>query len=53
MKDAINMCKSVGFHLAKFISNNKELLLSVPRNQRRMGVKDQGLSGDLPNEKAL
>ena len=46
------MCKSGGFHLTKFISNNKELLLSVPENQR-MGVKDQDLSGDLPNEKAL
>ena len=32
---------------------NKELLLSVPEHQRRMGVKDQDLSGDLPNEKAL
>ena len=28
-------------------------MLSVPENQRRMGVKDQDLSGDLPNEKAL
>ena len=53
VKDVINMCKSGGFHLTKFISNNKELLLSVPENQRRMGVKDQDLSGDLPNEKAL
>ena len=52
VKDVINMCKSGGFHLTKFISNNKELL-SVPENQRRMGVKDQDLSGDLPNEKAL
>ena len=52
VKDVINMCKSGGFHLTKFISNNKELL-SVPENQRRMGVKDQDLSGDLPNGKAL
>ena len=48
VKDVINMCKSGGFHLTKFISNNKELLLSVPENQRRMGAKDQNLS-----EKAL
>ena len=47
------MCKSGGFHLTKFISNSKKLLLSVPEHQRRMGVKDQDLSGDLPNEKAL
>ena len=53
MKDVINMCKSVGFHLAKFISNDKELLLSVPEYQRRMRVKDQDSSGGLPNEKAL
>ena len=49
MKDVINMCKSGGFHLTEFISNNKELLLPVPENQRRMGVGDQDLSGDLPN----
>ena len=53
MKDVINICKSGGFHLTRFISNNKELLLSVPENQRKMGVKYQDLSGDLPNEKAL
>ena len=53
VKDVINMCNSGGFHLTKFISNNKELLLSVPEHQRRMGVKDLDLSGDLPNEKAL
>ena len=54
VKDVINMCKSGDFHLTKFISNNnKELLLSVPENQRRMGVKDQNLSGDLPNGKVL
>ena len=40
-------------HLTKCISNNKGLLLSVPENQRRMEVKDQDLSGQLPNEKAL
>ena len=45
------MCKSGGFHLTKFISSNKKLLLLVPENQRGMGVKDQDLSGDLPNEK--
>ena len=45
--------KSAGFHLTKFISNNKELLFSVPEHQRRMGVKDQDFSGELPNEKVL
>ena len=52
VKDVVNLCKSGGFHLTKFISN-KELLLLAPENQGRMGVKDQDLSGDLPNEKAL
>lgn len=51
VKDVINMCKS-GAHLTKFISNHKELLLSLPEHQRRMVVKDQDLSGDLPNTKA-
>ena len=37
----------------KFISNNKELVLSIPESQRRNGVRDQDLSGQLPNEKAL
>ena len=32
LKDVINMCKSGGFHLTKFVSNNKELLLSVPEH---------------------
>ena len=53
VKHVINMCKSGGFHLTKFISNNKKLLLSVPEHQRRVGVKDQDFSGDLSNEKAL
>ena len=53
VKDVISICKSGGFHLTKFISNNKELLFSIPEHQRRMGMKNQDLCGDLPNEKAL
>ena len=53
VKDAVNMCKAGGFHLTKFISNSKKLLLLIPESQRRIGVKDQDLSGQLPNEKAL
>ena len=34
VKDVINMCKSGGFYLTKFIFNNKELLLTVPENQK-------------------
>ena len=52
VKYVINMCKSDGFHLTKFIFKHKELLLSVPEHRRRVGVKDQDLPGDLPNTKA-
>ena len=49
-----SMCLSL---VASILPNsspiNKELLLSVPEHQRRTGVKDQDLSADLPNEKAL
>ena len=44
VKDVIIMWKSGGFHLTKFIFNNKGLLFSVPENQM-MGVKDQELYG--------
>ena len=53
VKDVISMCKSGGFHLTTFISNNKELLLLIPEHQRRLGMKNQDLCGDLPNEKVL
>ena len=53
VKDIINMYKVGGFHLTKFISNRKELLLSIPESQRRIAVKDQDFSGQLLNEKVL
>ena len=53
VKDVTNMGKAGGFHLIKFISNSTELLLSIPKSQRKIGVKDQDLSGQLPNKKAL
>ena len=53
VKDVMNMCKAGGFHLTKFISNSKKLLLSIPESHRRIGVTDQDLSGQLPNEKAF
>ena len=51
--NVIKMCKAGGFNLTKFVSNNKELLLSIPESKRRQGVKDQDLPGDLPTDKAL
>ena len=40
VKKVVDMCESGGFHLTKFISNNRELLMSTPDNQRRNGVKN-------------
>ena len=53
VKNVVDMCKSGGFHLTKFISNNRELLISIPKDQRRNGVKNADLIGDLPAEKTL
>ena len=52
VKDVINMHVQDWWLPSYQISNTKELL-SVPEHQRRMGVKCQDLSGDLPNEKEL
>ena len=53
MKSVVDMCKSGGFHFTKFISNNRELLISIPEDQRSNCVKNVDLIGDLPAEKAL
>ena len=53
VKNVISVCKSGGFHLTKFISNDKELLMSIPEEQRRTGVKNKDLCEELPVEKAL
>ena len=53
VKNVVDMSKSGGFHLTKFISNNRELLISIPEDQRRNDVKNADLIGDLPAEKAL
>ena len=47
------LVKAAEFHLMKFISTKKESLLSIPESQRRIGVKDQDLSGQIWNDKAL
>ena len=52
-KNAVDMCKSGGFCLTKFISSNRKLLMYIPEDQRRNGVKNAYLIGDLPTEKAL
>ena len=52
VQKVINMCKLGGFNLVKFMSNSKELLATIPEEKRK-GVKDKHLSGDLSNDKAL
>ena len=53
LKNVVDMCKSGEFHLKKFISNNRELLISIPEDKIRNGVKNVDLIGDLLTEKAL
>ena len=50
VKNVMNMRKTGGSHLTKFISNSKKYFY---QSQRRIGVKDQDLSGQLPNKKTL
>ena len=48
------LCAEVGFHLTKFVSNSKHVLLPTPEGDRRKGLHDQELRlGTLPTEKAL
>ena len=54
MKDVKALCAGGGFHLTKFVSNSKHVLLSVPEGDRRKGHNDQELRlGSLPTETAL
>ena len=53
IKNVTAMCESGGFKLTKFLSNSKQVLQSIDEADRRQGVKDQDLMGDLPAERAL
>ena len=53
LKNVINMCRSGGLNLTKITSNSKELLISIPEDKRRPGVKDSNLLGAIPVERAL
>ena len=52
--DVRQMCKAGGFHLTKFICNDKQVLAMIPEEDRRQGVKNQDLITDShPTESAL
>ena len=52
--DVRQMCKAGGFHLTKFICNDKEVLATIPEEDRRQSVKNGDLITDsLPTERAL
>ena len=53
IKNVKAMCESGGFKLTKFLSNRKQVLQSIDEADRRQGVKDKDLMGDLPAERAL
>ena len=45
------MCSAGRFKLTKFISNNKLVLVSIPENHRREGIKDaDSVNEKLPTE---
>ena len=53
VKNDINMCRSCEFNLTNFISISKELLIPIPDNKSRPGVKDLDLLECVPVDKAL
>lgn len=53
-KDLRTLCLSGGFHLSKWMSNSRALLMSIPEEDRASGIKDLDLDNDqLPTERAL
>lgn len=53
-KDLRTLCLSGGFHLSKWTSNSRALLMSIPEEDRASGIKDLDLDNDqLPTERAL
>ena len=58
--DAIHLIKKVrsvrlesGFNLTEFCSNSKRVLLSIPEEHRKAGIKNEDLFCNLPEEQPL
>lgn len=54
IKSTKSLLAKGGFNLHKFISNSKEVIEAIPKEQRASGIKELDLSRDiLPIERAL
>ena len=54
IEDVINMCAKGGFNLMKFTSNEKKVLVKIPEEKRRKGMKNEDLTKRyIPGEKSL
>ena len=48
------MCAAGGFKLTKFVSNDREVIASIPKEERAHGIKNIDLDQSrLPIERAL
>ena len=53
VRETRDLCSRGGFHLAKFVSNKREVLESIPSEDRGNQVKELNFEKDLPSEKTL
>ena len=48
VKNVRSMCRAGGFRLSKFVSNSKELLMSIPQKDSRQEAPDKRLLETIP-----